>query len=979
MQAHWVLIAGLMIACLLGIIIYLWLTSGDRRREIEALNRSLESRVEERTASYRFLADSMPQIVWTARPDGEIDYYNRRWFDCTATSPGAAPDRGFGANMHPDDLQGCLDLWDRSVWTGCAYEAEFRRQEAIPGAYRWHLVRALPQRNSRGEIVRWVGTCTDVEDLKQADARIHLLNESLDQRVYQRTAELADANVELAAAQRRLQAVLDAATQFSVIATDVRGLITVFNTGAENMLQYKAQEVIGIHSPQLFHLQSEWINRSLVLSEELARPVEGFDVLSGHARQGKYEELEWTYVKKNGGTLDVSLVVTAIRDPEDAITGFLGIASDITARKSLERDLRQNNQKLLEATQRAERANRAKSDFLAMMSHEIRTPMNSILGMADLLWESNLDPDQRQYVEVFRRSGANLLELINDILDLSKIESQRFELESIEFDLEDVVDRSVELIGPKAAKGVELLVRISPGVHTALMGDAARLQQTLINLLGNAVKFTETGEIALAVTPHTSGEPGKIDFAISDTGIGIAPEKLAVIFDDFTQADSSTTRKYGGTGLGLGISRRLVKLMGGELTVQSQVGEGSTFRFTATFDAAPMKQRPHLGSLDDFHGRRVLLIDESANNRLIYRETLNSWGFVTTGCASGEEGIEELSRAISGGEPYSLVILDRRMPSMDGFETAGRLRTVDARIPIVMLTSGNCPGDATRCRELGPSGYGVKPVKRADLLRLICGAIEKRQEQQPPEPPAPSRLGAEITARENTLRILIAEDSPVNRILLQAYLKNSPHALTFAEDGQQAVDLFVSGQYDLVLMDMLMPVMDGLTAVRAIRSFERQKGRAPAPIVALTANELPSDAEASQNAGCDAHLTKPISKQKMFSAIEQYGKEATPMKDLEPISITMPEGLEEIVPNYLNGRREEVPLLSELLAGCDFERIRILAHNMKGSGAPYGFPKLTEIGAAMEHAAKEVNISELSEQLKSLAEYLERVQLQPAR
>ncbi len=321
---------------------------------------------------------------------------------------------------------------------------------------------------------------------------------------------------------------------------------------------------------------------------------------------------------------------------------------------------------------------------------------------------------------------------------------------------------------------------------------------------------------------------------MEDTGIGIAPEKLGIIFDDFTQADSSTTRKSGGTGLGLGISRRLVRLMGGELTARSKVGVGSTFSFSAAFGAAPNKDRIPCKAAEEFH-------------------------------------------------------------------------------------------DQTRA-----------------------------------------------------LRILIAEDSPDNRLLLEAYLKNSPHAVTFAEDGQRAVELFSSSQYDLVLMDMLMPVMDGLTAVRTIRAFESGQGRERASIVALTANALARDIEASHGSGCDAHISKPISKENLLGLIRQYGKEHKLMTDREPILVKMPEGLEELVPSYLGTRKEEVPQMLQLLAASDFERLRILSHNLKGSGSAYGFPELTEIGAALERSARKADASTMTRQLDSLAEYLERVELEPS-
>src|SRR5229473_6191475 len=325
----------------------------------------------------------------------------------------------------------------------------------------------------------------------------------------------------------------------------------------------------------------------------------------------------------------------------------------------------------------AQSLNLAKSAFVAAMSHEMRTPMNAILGMADMLWETPLNPEQRQYVEVLRRAGAGLLLLINDILDLSKIEAGHLQLERVEFNLEEVVDQAIELTAVKSrAKGIVLLSHFSPSVATSLMGDPARLRQVLINLLGNAVKFTGSGEVVLTTRNHESGKAGQIEFAVTDTGIGIPSDKLETIFDDFTQADASTTRKYGGTGLGLGISRRLVESMGGRLTAASSAGKGSTFRFTARLEPAPVNHRKVRIELGDFHGQRVLVIDDNATNRLILQETLSAWGLDSDAFGAPEEALAGLPEAMAGEQPYSLVLVDSCMPAMDGFQASAEIKRI---------------------------------------------------------------------------------------------------------------------------------------------------------------------------------------------------------------------------------------------------------------------------------------------------------------
>ena len=966
---------GLALFASSNIIVFTFLiwASAELLNRLDVARSRAEAALRESEASFRQLADAMPQIVWTAKPDGNVDYYNRRWYDYTGMTFEQTKDWGWQPVLHADDLQNCTDRWTRSFTTGELYEIECRL--ASNGAYRWHLARAVPVLNAQGQVIRWFGTCTDIEDYKQAEASIRSLNENLEERVRNRTAELAKANEELALTRAKVQGLLDAATQVAIISADAEGLIQVFNSGAEKMLQYTAREMEGLHTPEIFHDPSECLERSAILSSELGRPIDGNEIFVARARLGESEEREWTYVRKDGTRLDVSLAVTAVRNSSGVIEGFLGIATDITARKSLDRELRLNNDKLIEQTRRAEEANCAKSDFLAAMSHEIRTPMNAILGMADMLWDSDLDADQRQYVEVFRRAGSNLLALINDILDLSKIETGHFELEHIEFDLEDVVDQSIELIAAKTRpKGIVLLSHLSPGLTTALIGDPTRLKQVLINLLGNAVKFTASGEIVLTVQQHQSGTPGRIEFAVSDTGIGIPEKNLVTIFDDFTQADSSTTRKYGGTGLGLGISRRLVQRMGGDVTVTSTVGKGSTFRFDALF-AAGGSDRVRT-EVDDFHGRRVLVIDDNATNRLILRETLHAWGLQTEEFGCSLEALDTLSGAIGSKQPYSLVLLDNRMPGMDGFETAARIRKLDANLPMIMLTSETRAGDVARRRELGLAGYAVKPVKRAELLRLVCVAMNTRQH------PGPRRVDVATTgnrrqvASRNSLRILVAEDSPDNRLLVQAYLKGSPHQVKFVEDGKGAVDQFAAADFDLILIDMQMPVMDGLTATRAIRAIEMEHGLTPIPIVALTANARPQDVAMSQEAGCTAHITKPISKQRLLSAIEEFGRShAAVAPRSDALRVEVPEGLEELVPGYLAARRKDVPEMLELLAASEFDPLRTLGHNMKGTGTAYGFAEVTRLGAELERSAKRSDREALQEQLAELERYLARVHL----
>ncbi len=759
-----------------------------------------------------------------------------------------------------------------------------------------------------------------------------------------------------------LQRAIFNSANFSSIATDAKGVIQIFNVGAERMLGFTAAEVMNKITPADISDPEELIARAKALSVELGTPITpGFEALVFKASRGIEDIYELTYIRQDGSRFPAVVSVTALRDAQDAIIGYLLIGTDNTARKLVEAEQKKLDQRLRdqqfytrsliesnidalmttdpagiitdvnkqmealtgctrdeligapfksyftdperaeaaiklvltekkvtdfeltacaldgkqtvvsynattfydrgrtlqgvfaaardvterkrveaelqEAKAAAESASQTKSDFLASMSHEIRTPMNAIIGIADLLAKTALTPEQTRYVQIFRRAGDNLLHLINDILDLSKVEASQLELERTGFSLRDLLEKVIEIVAVRAAgKGLDISCDVAPDAAVDLIGDPTRLRQVLLNLLGNAIKFTDRGAVMLRVTRDpTARSPSALQFTISDTGIGIPREKLNAVFERFTQADSSTTRKYGGSGLGLTISKRLVELMGGRIWVTSEVDKGSEFAFALPFD---------------------------------------------------------------------------------------------------IWSGANRPAAA-------PIGAG-------------------------PEQPLPA------------LRILLVEDSVDNRFITTAYLRDTPYVIEIAENGAVACEKFEAGDYDLVLMDRQMPVMDGLTATRAMRAWEQARERTPTPIIALTASALKGDQEQCMAAGCTAYLTKPIKQDVLLQAIlglEIIAHTASP-DDGETAIIIHPDPiLADLIPVFLRHCDENLAVMREALGTADFQAIQDIAHSIRGAGGSYGFQRLTDIGAALELAADQGDIGASTQLIDEISRYLRRVRV----
>ncbi|MFM9962103.1 MAG: response regulator [Planctomycetaceae bacterium] len=615
----------------------------------------------------------------------------------------------------------------------------------------------------------------------------------------------------------------------------------------------------------------------------------------------------------------------------------------------------------------AQEANRAKSEFLANMSHEIRTPMNGILGMTDLLRNTPLSQEQREYLDLVKSSADSLLRILNDILDFSKIEAGKLELETTEFSLRDCVGRTGQTLTIRAAeRGLELACRVAPEVPDNLLGDPGRLRQLLVNLIGNALKFTERGEVAVDVgleesSPLADGSSVRLHFQVRDTGIGIPPEKQGKIFAAFEQADSSTTRKYGGTGLGLSISSQLVGMMGGRIWLESEVGRGTTFHFTAQFGIAREQKTRALDEMAKLKGLSVLVVDDNATNRRILQELLHQWLLAPTVTTGGHKALEELSRMASLQTPYRLVLLDCMMPEMDGFELAERILANPAlgRPSLMMISSAARPVDAERCRRMGILRYMTKPFVPSEMLDGIADVLLDRlpSSQLPFHKPVP------VQPAIRPLKILLTEDNQINQRVAIGFLIERGYQVVVANNGREAVSLATRDSFDVVLMDRHMPEMDGLDATRAIRTFEQQTGH-HLPIIAMTASAMKGDREECLAAGMDGYISKPIDAKRLFEVIGEIvsqwneskpvideSEEVDDVVDLPKLRKRLPGGEKNVGEFARLADEQSGALLVEIqsaISSRDATRLQRCAHTLRGSSELFGARAVESLAERIE-------------------------------
>lgn len=769
------------------------------------------------------------------------------------------------------------------------------------------------------------------------------------------------------------QAVLDGATQLSIIATNLEGNIQLFSKGASTLLGYNPAEMIGKCNILSLHLAEELDHYGKEVSGIAGVGLHGMKVFDQFVKQKRSRAEEWFYLCKDGTYLPVSLSITSLYSPEGRAVGYLFTAMDMMLQKKMEHEL-------IKAKVLAESANSSKGDFLARMSHEIRTPMNGIIGMASLLQKTALDPRQQNYTHKLLGSANTLLGLINDILDFSKIDAGKLQLEAVPFNLEDVLGNIANVVGMQAEeKGLELLFQIEPLLPHNLIGDPLRMGQVLMNLVGNAVKFTEQGEIVISVArQELRAKQLTLRFSVRDSGIGLRPEQVENLFSAFSQADDSVTRKYGGTGLGLAICKQLTKLMGGEIWVVSEPGMGSEFIFTVKLQLSGDAREPERKIPERLQGVRALVVDDNETARDILTSILASFRIDVNTAVDGKSAITCLEQAMERGTPYDVVLLDWIMPGIDGIETARRIKADSslAEVPAMLMVTANGREEAyIEADQVGMDGFLVKPVYASVLYNTLLGilGIEALSDPQAALEKSPA---VDLTKIQGA-RILLVDDNSINQEVAKEFLEDVGMKVTIAAGGKECLDLLAARSFDLILMDIQMPVMDGLEATRRIRESGRFHDL---PIIAMTAHAMTGDRQKSLAAGMNEHIVKPIDPAVLYGTLKQWipekqsatvpGQPANlaPVSQNEEVALPFMPGIDqEAALKALNNKTHlfgkmlhdfkknfgSLPTLLQEWSGAGrWPEIQERAHAVKGVASYIGASLLMQTAQEMEDALR---------------------------
>ena len=895
--------------------------------------RRAEQELQLRTAFLNTLISSSPLAIAVGGPDGRLELVNpafEKLFGCPS-------EEALGQRV--DDLLFPL---------GSNREENNDRLERVK---REPIHETAKRRRKNGELV-------EVEvytvPLFTANGNHNVL------AIYQDISQRLEAQRALRESEELFRT-LSAAAPVGIFLDDSKGNCCYLNERFMEMMGLSFEEAQGRGWCSALHPE----DRDRVLSE-----------FAEATRRGGVFVSSYRFVHKTGEVVRVETISRALPRTDNSRQAYIGVVQDVTQRY-------ESAARLRAAKEAAEAANRAKSEFLANMSHEIRTPMNGILGMTELALNTELKPEQREYLGMVKSSAESLLEIINDLLDFSKIEAGRLELENIPFSLLDCIEHALQSLAARAhQKGLEVTWALEGEIPEVLMGDPTRLRQILINLAGNAIKFTKDGEVSVRVERLASEEGvTSIRFTVSDTGIGIPKEKHRQIFEAFSQADSSTTREYGGTGLGLSISTRLIQLMKGQIDLESAPGEGSIFTFTVPFAIGTAAEcaTPAM-TVPELRNKQVLVVDDNGINRHLLMHLLPRWGLDPLCAENGLEALKLFKKSVEGHSVIPLVLLEQNMPGMNGFEVAERIRLIATKEPpaIVLLSSAPSPDDQNRCTALGISKKLLKPLRRAALHEAILHALKL---QGPPEE-APTRNKG--IAKPGGLHVLLAEDNRVNQKLAVSLLEKMGHQVSLAENGREAVEMWRQTSFDMVLLDIQMPVMGGVEATQKIRQ-EEQKTGGHIPIIAVTAHAMAGDAEKYLESGMDGYVSKPIRTSFLQAEIDRLAKpagreEGRTMKDTGKVSSDLPFDLSELLARVENDRelmrdlllifKDEFPRhlhsLSEAVNSSDGKSVTAAAHALKGMLANIAAAPAATAAAQLEQFGRRGEASRFPEALALL-------------
>ncbi len=884
---------------------------------------------ETEVATLLMVANKTTNMVIVTDHNGRIEWVNEGFTQITGFTPMEVVGKRPGTVLQGPQTDGMtVQRLREALRDGKAITEEILNYHKNGTPY-WIWMQITPIFDHNGQLHKFIAICTDITERRKAEAA-------------------------LAASERQFRTLVTCAP-VGIVQTDTKGDVVFINERALAIVGMSGEEVEGKNWMRALHLD----DRERVLRTWYAAARRGNEIVN-----------EFRLYHANGTTMWVLGSVIAIRDDQGAITGYFGTIIDITERKHA-------TEELVRAKDAAEAATRAKSEFLANMSHEIRTPMNGVIGMTNLLLDTHLSVEQREFVETIRSSGETLLALINDILDFSKIESGRMELEEQPFDIRTCVEEAMDLLAPQAfAKGIDLAYIIDDQIPAMLVGDITRLRQILVNLLSNAIKFTQVGEVVITAdllnrSNHTNDHESlrhTIHIAVKDTGIGIPADRMDRLFQSFSQIDASTTRRYGGTGLGLVISKRLSELMGGTMWAESQEGQGSTFH--VTFCARSVSDRQH-GFLQheqpQLAGKRLLIVDDNATNRRILVRQSQRWGMIPLEVASAAEALVHLKR----GDTFDLAILDMQMPDMDGIDLAAAIRMLrdSSSLPLVLLSSMGASDERTRAAAPGFAAMLTKPIKAAQLYDVLLNVIAGHH--APSLRSTPEVVALPNLAHENPLRILLAEDNVVNQKVALRLLERLGYRADVAANGWEVLDALHRQPYDVVLMDVQMPELDGLSATRRIRRewpVERQPR-----IIAMTANAMASDRDTCLAAGMDDYISKPVQREALINALRNcsmqrpatHPSDATPSTNDQPVlDSTVLKRLQhelgdndmamvgELVDLYLH---ETPQLLAELRRGLmrqDASIVQRAAHTLKSTSTMIGAFRLASLCANLEERGR---------------------------